>query len=196
MKTTVTFPETAKISRKALILRLGEVVLSGAALLIFVVSALAARETRADAANPGAGGGRDEAATPVDPPCGMPGGISVEHMETIGDWHASKSYDAISATLTVVPGLNGHALQLNYNLGTTKGAWVQIRRDYSPGLGISGGDLLRFYYRGTITNTLEVGLTSHNGGNYLASSWNSGSLVDLYHVGLSRLAEGRPTAVS
>ena len=177
MKTTVTFPETAKISRKTLILRLGEVVLCGAALaalLIFVVSASAARETRADAPNPGTGGGRHEAATPVDPPCGMPGGISIDHMETIGGWQVSKGNGAISVTSpTIVPGLNGQALQLNYNLGTAKGAWVQLRYDYNPGLDISGGDHLRFYYTGTTTNTLEVGLTSSEPGNYLASSWNS-----------------------
>ena len=176
MKTTVTFPETARISRKTLILRLGEVVLSGAALaalLIFVVSASAARETPADAPNPGTDVGWHEAVMSVDPPCGMPGGTSIDHMETIGDWRVSWGNGAIAPTATVTPGLNGQALQLNYNLGTAKGAWVQLRRDYNSGLDISGGDHLRFYYRGTTTNTLEVGLTSHAGENYIASSMNS-----------------------
>ena len=91
----------------------------------------------------------------------------------IGDWQVSWGNGAMLRTPTIVPGLNGQALQLNYNLGTAKGAWVQLRRDYNSGLDISGGDHLRFYYRGTTTNTLEVGLTSRDAENYFASSWNS-----------------------
>ena len=176
MKTTVTFPETARICRKTLILRLGEIVLAGAmlaALLIFVVSVSAARETSADASNPVPDGGRQATAMAVDPPCGMPDGISIDHMESAGGWHFSSSDLTVTVTPTIVSGLNGQALQLDYNLGTAKGAWVQMRRDYSSGLDISGGDHLRFYYRGTITNTLEVGLTSGEPQNYFASSWNS-----------------------
>ena len=176
MKTKVTFPETARIILKRLILRLGEVVLASAALaalLILIVGTSAARETSADAPNRGLDGGRHEAAMSVDPPCGMPGGTSIDHMETIGAWQVSRGNGAISATSTIVPGLNGQAIRLDYNLGTAKGAWVQLRRDYSSGLDISGGDHLRFYYRGTTTNALEVGLTSRAGENYIASSMNS-----------------------
>ena len=176
MKTTVTFPETARTSLKTLILRLGEVVLSGAALaalLFLVVSASAARETSADASNSVPDGGRQATAMAVDPPCGMPDGISIDHMESAWGWHFSSSDLTVTVTPTIVSGLNGQALRLDYNLGTAKGAWVQMRRDYSSGLDISGGDHLRFYYRGTITNTLEVGMTSGEPRNYFASFWNS-----------------------
>jgi len=176
METTVTFPETVEISLTSLMLRLGRDVLARAALaalLVFVVSGSTAREASADAPNPGSVGGWHEAATPVDPPCGMPSGTSIDPMEQIGDWQASWGNGAISASLSVVPGLNGQALQLNYNLGTATGAWVQLRRNFNPALNLSSGDHLRFYYQGTRRNTLEVGLTSRDGGNYFASAWNS-----------------------
>jgi hypothetical protein len=109
----------------------------------------------------------------VDPPCGMPGGTSIDHMEIIGDWRVSWGNGALPPTLTVVPGLNGQALQLNYDLGSETGAWVQMRREFNPGLNLAGGDHLRFYYQGTTANTLEVGLTSRDEGNYFASPWNT-----------------------
>ena len=172
MNTTVTFPKTARTSLKTFILRLGRVVLFGAALaalLYLVVSAAAASEISADAPDPR----RREAAMSVDPPCGMPGGTSIDHMESAGGWRFGSSDLTVRVTPTIVSGINGQALRLDYNLGTAKGAWVQLRRDYSSGLDISGGDHLRFYYTGTATNTLEVGLTSGEPKNYFASSWNS-----------------------
>ena len=176
MKTTATCPETARINLKTLVLRLGGVVLAVAtltALLMFTVSASATREASADVPDPDLDGGRYEAALPVDPPCGMPDGTSIDHMDQIGAWHISRGNGAIYVTPTIVSGLSGQALKLDYNLGTAKGAWVQLRRDYSPGLDISAGDHLRFYYTGTTTNTLEVGLTSGEPANYFASSWSS-----------------------
>jgi len=97
-------------------------------------------------------------------------------MEEVGDWWVVIGGGAISATLTTVPGLQGLALQLDYNLGTSTGAWVQLRRDFDPPLDLSAGDHLRFFHTGTTPNTLEVGLV-HGSQNYFGSGWNEATHV-------------------
>ncbi|MBN1581828.1 MAG: hypothetical protein JXA89_14075 [Anaerolineae bacterium] len=119
----------------------------------------------------------------VDPPCGTLGGILIDPMETGTGWHAVKGSHAVSATLTTVAGCTGQAVQLNYHLTTTGGItdnWVQLRRNFDPPLDLSAGDHLRFVYRGTMTNTLEVGLVSAGGQNYFARSWNQVTHVPRY----------------
>ena len=71
-------------------------------------------------------------------------GSNNDHMETVGDWQALMGNGAISATLTAVSGYSGQALQLNYNLGTTPGAWAQLRRDFNPPLNLSADDHCAF----------------------------------------------------
>ncbi len=104
-------------------------------------------------------------------------GITIDSMETVGDWYVMMGNGAISATLSAVPGCTGQALQLDYNLGTSTGAWVQLCRDFDPPLDLSSGDHLRFSHRGTTVNTLEVGLVSSAGENYFGVSWNEATHV-------------------
>lgn len=109
----------------------------------------------------------------VDPPTGTLDGITIDHMEVVTRWNVGMGNGAISATLTNTSGYSGQAVQLSYNLGVTIGAWVQLRRDFSPALDLSVCDHLRLFYRGTTTNTLQVGLvsaTDHK--NYFSSNWD------------------------
>jgi len=108
---------------------------------------------------------------PLVPPCGTLDGATIDSMELAGNWHVVMGDGAISATLTTVTGYSGQAVQLSYNVGVTQGAWVQLSRDFSPTLNLSAGDHLRFFYRGTATNTLQVGLVSATGENYFSSDW-------------------------
>jgi len=69
---------------------------------------------------------------------------------------------------------------LRYSLTTTRGItdnWVQLRRDFDPPLDLSGCDHVRFFHRGTAPHTLQVGLTSVEGQNYFARSWNEAAHV-------------------
>lgn len=109
--------------------------------------------------------------------CGTLDGISIDPMEAVGDWHVLKGNGALTGALATVSGYHGHAVQLNYDLGTQPGAWVQLRRDFNPPLDLSAGDHLRFFHHGTLTNTLEVGLVSANDQNYFGSSWNQATQV-------------------
>jgi len=116
-------------------------------------------------------GGLTKVMAPLDPPCGTLDGITIDHMETVGDWHVWMGNGAISATLTTVPGFNGQALRLDYNLGMTPGAYVQLVREFNPFRNLSAGDHLRFFHQGTTVNTLEVGMTSDAGENYFGRPW-------------------------
>jgi len=117
-------------------------------------------------------------------PCAPLPGTPIDAMETIGGWYMKlgpdDSPDPPTVSLSVVPGHNGSALQITYNLKAVKGNWVQIRRDFTNPqlLDLSGGDHLRFYHRGTAANTIEVGLV-HNSPNpnYFASAWNEATYV-------------------
>jgi uncharacterized protein (TIGR03437 family) len=121
-----------------------------------------------------AGSMRPVAATAA---CGMPGGAVVDAMESVGDWRVMLGNGAVSGSLSSVPGCQGQAVQLAYNLGAQQGAWVQLRRDFAVPLDLSAGDHLRFVYRGTARNTIEIGLVSSDGQNYFASAWNEASGV-------------------
>ena len=105
----------------------------------------------------------------LDPRCNAPEGIIIDSMESVGDWSP--------ATLISVAGYKGQAVQLNYDLGHTTGAYVQLRRDFNPPLDLSSGDHLRFFYKGTAPNSLEVGLVSVDGHNYFNTYWKSATHV-------------------
>jgi uncharacterized protein (TIGR03437 family) len=105
-------------------------------------------------------------------PCGLLGGTVIDAMGSAPDWRTLTGGEAVSATLMTVAGCQGQAVQLNYNLGATKGAWAQLRRDFNPPLDLSAFDHLRFLHRGTARNTIEIGLVSTDNRNYFGSSWN------------------------
>ncbi len=107
------------------------------------------------------------------PNCSPPSGTIIDSMESIGDWHTSMGNGAISCTLSIVDGYQKNAIELKYDLGILKGAWVQIRYDFNPPLNLSDGDHIRFYYKGTTKNTLEIGMVSNADQNYFASNWES-----------------------
>jgi|GEM_PF-1855041 len=110
--------------------------------------------------------------------CEILPGTMIDDMDNTGDWQLLLGGGAITATVTAVDGYdNGQAIQLNYDLGTTPGAWVQVRRDFDPPLDLSTGDHLRFLYHGTTPNALEVGLVSPANENYFGSSWNEATHV-------------------
>lgn len=160
--------------------RIGLAVLLGGSLLalvVWMISALAGGAPFADAAHSVHDEGAPQALSSVDPPCGVLDGVMIDSLEVVGDWCVITGSGAISATLMTVTGHAGQALQLSYNLGITPGAWVQLRRDFSPSLDLSAGDHLRFFHRGTTSNTLEVGLVSAAGENYFGSPWDRATHV-------------------
>jgi hypothetical protein len=118
-----------------------------------------------------------EPGVPTLPPCEVPTGSSIDHLDAVGNWQVATGNGAISATLTTTVGYTGQALRLDYNLGTNPGAWVQLRRDFNPTLDLSAHDHVRFWHHGTLTNTIEIGLVSSVGQNYFASSWNEAAQV-------------------
>jgi hypothetical protein len=71
-----------------------------------------------------------------------------------------------SGRITVIDGYNDHALELQYDLGTTAGSWVQMRCDLDPPLDLSAHDHLRFEWRGDAdtANSIEVALITRSGG--------------------------------
>ena len=145
--------------------------------LLMILNTLAGREAFAGVAHSLSSEGTDQVMLSVEPPCGTLDGMTIDFMEEVGDWYVMMGYGAISATLTTVTGCTDQAVQLSYNLGATSGAWVQLRRDFNLPLDLSAGDHLRFFHRGTTTNTLEVGLVSTTGENYFGSSWNEATHV-------------------
>jgi hypothetical protein len=107
------------------------------------------------------------------PFCTPSSGTIIDSMESIGDWHELMGSGAISTSLITVDGYNNKAIELSYDLGSSKGAWAQIRCDFATPINISNGDHIRFYYKGTAKNTLEIGLVSGDDQNYFAGSWQS-----------------------
>ncbi|RME43067.1 MAG: hypothetical protein D6791_16320, partial [Chloroflexi bacterium] len=71
----------------------------------------------------------------------------------------------VTGTVSTIPGYADTALQLDYNLGSTSGNWVQIRCNFDPPLDLSDYDHLRFDWRGDpeTANSLEVGLIDQAG---------------------------------
>ncbi|MBZ0276750.1 MAG: hypothetical protein K8I60_11420 [Anaerolineae bacterium] len=121
---------------------------------------------------------------PPTPPCGTPGGTAVytDPMDIIGigGWQTGSGNGGVITDFSVVPGYNGQALQVTYDLGTTKGAWVQIYHNFDPAVNWSAGDHVRFIHKGTQPNSLEIGLVSSEnipGPNYFGSSWNASSHI-------------------
>lgn len=124
---------------------------------------------------------------PLTPPCGTLGGsvVYADPMDTIGagGWHIEWGDGAAMPVLETVSGYNGQALRLTYDLGSTKGAWVQVHRDFATAQDWSDGDHLRFIHQGTQPNSIEIGLVSNevltppDYPNYFGSSWNSSTHV-------------------
>jgi len=70
----------------------------------------------------------------------------------------------ITGVVTAISGYTDTALQLDYDLGSANGNWVQIRCDFNPPLNLSAYDHLRFDWRGNpngdplTANSIQVGL--------------------------------------
>jgi len=107
------------------------------------------------------------------PFCIPPAGTIIDSMESIGGWRELMGSGAVSSSLITVDGYNNKAIELSYDLGSSKGVWAQIRCDFNPPIDMSHGDHIRFYYKGTAKNTLEIGLVSGDDQNYFAGSWQS-----------------------
>lgn len=121
-------------------------------------------------------------AVPPTPPCGSLNGIIINSMNSTTGWNVGAGNGASAPQLTTTSGYTGTAVQMNYNLGTNKGAWAQMRIDFNPPLDISAGDHLRFIYTGTGDNSIEIGMVSTENPqitspNYFASSWNRAANV-------------------
>jgi hypothetical protein len=134
---------------------------------------------------------------PPTPPCGTFAGTLIDAMDTLGvppdapnqiGWYVQKpapsEFPGITGSLALVSGqAAGQALQLTYNLGSTKGAWVQFRRNFNPNalLDLSAGDHLRFLHRGMQPNSIEVRLVWLDNNNvehnYFASGWSKATHI-------------------
>lgn len=120
-------------------------------------------------------------------PCGRLQGTAIDRMELTRDWRAIRGSSAGTASLSSVEGCQGRAIRLDYDLGAVPGAWAQMRRDFDPPLDLSRVDHLRFRYRGTTVNMLEVGLIAADGRIFFATprrratavSWCSDATWDL-----------------
>ena len=111
----------------------------------------------------------------VDPPTGTLDGFLIDDMENVTEWQVGMGDSAISATLTSVPGYIGQAIQLNYHLSATSGItnnWVQLVYNFVASDTLSTTSHIRFYYRGNVTNTLQIGLISTTGEIYFSSDIN------------------------
>jgi len=97
----------------------------------------------------------------------------IDSMGSAAGWQVLMGGGAISASFSVVNGYQGQALQLNYDLGNTEGAWVQLRRDFNPELNLSGGDHLRLFYTGTKKNTMQMGMITANHDIYFSSKYHA-----------------------
>ena len=108
----------------------------------------------------------------LQPPPEPIDGIIIDNMDDDQYWQVLLGNGAINASISVVEGHGGgQAIQLDYDLGSEPGAWVQIKREFSEPLDLSVGDHLKFYYRGTASNTLEVGFVDFDG-NYFVCPWH------------------------
>jgi hypothetical protein len=124
-------------------------------------------------------------------PCEPPGGVIIDSMENAGFWTPLTGNGAVSAAFSSVPGYQGQAIQLNYDLGSTTGAYAQLRRDFATPLDLSAADHLRFFFKGTAANTLEVGLVSDAGENYFATGWSHVTHVGWWAQGIWDLRDFR-----
>lgn len=73
-------------------------------------------------------------------------------------------HPAASGSIQTVASYTGQAKELDYDLGTGDGNWIQIRCDFSPAIDLSAHDHFRFDWRGSAAgNSLEVGLIDPDG---------------------------------
>ena len=124
------------------------------------------------------------APTPTPIPSVTPSPVPglIDPMEMTTQWSIGKGNGATLATLTTTVGYKVQAIQLDYNLGESIGAWAQLRRDFDPLLDLTSCDHLYIHYQGTMTNTLELGLVFPPNENYFsrlrhttyASTWSHG----------------------
>lgn len=72
----------------------------------------------------------------------------------------------VTASVGLISGYVGNALQLDYDLGSINRDWAQIRCDFNPPLDLSAYDHLRFDWRGdpASANSLEVGVVITSAG--------------------------------
>jgi hypothetical protein len=116
----------------------------------------------------------------VSAPTPVPG--LIDQMETTIHWGVGRGNGATFTTLITTVGYEGQAIQLDYDLGGSAGAWAQLRRNFDPLLDLSSCDCLHIRYHGTTTNTLEIGLVSTLDENYFsrlrhttfAPAWSDG----------------------
>ncbi|MFQ5613127.1 MAG: endo-1,3-alpha-glucanase family glycosylhydrolase [Anaerolineae bacterium] len=106
-------------------------------------------------------------------------GVPIHRMDVVTPWFTLQGANAVSAALAKRADHDDGAVEMAYELAgapaITQENWVQMRHDFSPALDISGGDLLRFWFRGApgVTNSLEIGLVeSTPGGAILARQLN------------------------
>lgn len=137
-----------------------------------LVSAQALQPTRAAQGYPSA----------LVAPCAPPHGTVINAMETLDGWYIGTGKGALSASLAAVAGAKGNGIQLNYDLGSDKDAWAQVKRDFDPPLDLSAFDHLRFYYQGTTRNSLEVGFVSTTGQQSL-ETWHKTTHVGWWTYG-------------
>jgi hypothetical protein len=101
----------------------------------------------------------------------------LDSMGSTAGWQILMGGGAVSASFSVVEGYQGQGLQLNYDLGNTEGAWVQLRRDFDPELNLSGGDHIRFFYTGNRKNSLQTGLVTAANEIYFSSKYHGSTHV-------------------
>ncbi len=108
-------------------------------------------------------------------------GTQIDAMDVITPWHTVKGTDAVSVALAAIAGRHDRAVELAYELAppaaSTGENWAQMRREFEPPLDLSGGDVLRFWFRGSpgAANSLQIGLVEPGPGE-------SGRGYDLVHV--------------
>ncbi|HWM89932.1 MAG TPA: carbohydrate binding domain-containing protein [Thermoanaerobaculia bacterium] len=73
-------------------------------------------------------------------------------------------HPSASGSTQTIAGYTGQAKELDYDLGTGNGNWIQIRCDFSPAVDLSAFDHFRLDWRGSAAgNSLEVGLINPGG---------------------------------
>jgi hypothetical protein len=103
-----------------------------------------------------------------DPPdpwgdLGLRSGLTFLDFEGASDCQVVQ-HPSASGSIQAIAGYTGQAKELDYDLGTGNGNWIQIRCDFSPAVDLSAFDHFRFDWRGSAAgNSLEVGLVNPEG---------------------------------
>ncbi len=105
-------------------------------------------------------------------PCSVVIGSVIDEGEDSVTWRLNQGNGGIAEGLQLVSGVRGYALELAYDLGTQYGAWAQLQKQFSTPIDLQNHDHLRFFYRGTTKNALEVGVITQDGRTYFATKIN------------------------